>query len=158
MGDGLHAAEQAVHHARQLEHPGLLVLCLLGLAEIEIERQQYAAAESVLDEASTQGSLAGQRLLELEVGRIRAVLAFRQGALDRAIGAAIMLRDEANRRQSALLAAECSIVLALGFKASGRLARAAAEREEAVDALRQLGAIDLLERFELDWEETAPAA
>src|SRR5262245_54797129 len=34
--DAIHAAEQSVHHARQVEQPGLLVLCLLGLAETEI--------------------------------------------------------------------------------------------------------------------------
>jgi len=156
LRDATHAADQAVQRAERGQRPALLGLCLTGGAGIAIERQDYTDAEAKLDAAEAVARGEADRLLVLEVQRLRARIALETGQSERAAGEAAAVAREAQAQGSALIAAEAACIQALALRVLGRAEAAAAERTTALEALTRLGAIDLAERFELDWDERGP--
>ena len=153
LRDASHAADQAVLRAERCERPALLALCLAGAAEIAIERQEYVAAQEKLDWSEALARTGDDVLLVLEIRRLRMLLALETGHVERAERGSAEVAREALELGSALVAAEATAVRSLALKALKRPEDAASQRASALEAFQRLGATDLMERFELDWEE-----
>jgi len=156
LRDATHAADQAIQRAERCRRPALLALCLAGGAGIEIERQDFTAAAAKLDWAEALARTADDPLLELEVDRLRALIQLHIGQAERAAQAAAEVGRAADAQGSALVAAEAACIRALALRSLRQTEPAAVERARGLEALTRLGAADLVERFELDWDERAP--
>lgn len=157
LRDASHAAEQGVLRAERCGLPALLALCLAGSAEIAVERQDYLGAREQLARAEALARSAGDHLLELEVRRLGARIALESGQPESAERAAAETRQEAEAQGAALVVAEATAIRSLALQALRRPEEAVAERERALEAFGRLGATDLVERFELDWDEAQQA-
>jgi Tetratricopeptide repeat len=154
--DATHAADRAIQRAERCQRPALLALCLTGGAGIAIGRQDFAEAAAKLDWAEALARTADDLLLLLEVRRLRALILLETGQAERAAQAAAEVGRAADTQGSALVAAEAACLRALALCSLGQAEPAAAERTRALEALTRLGAADLVERFDLDWDDRAP--
>ncbi len=149
------AAVEAVRHAELAGEPALIALTMLGRAEVNLERRDYALAAREIERAAELAAKAGDQLGVAEARRLTALLAYRQGQYARARSEAEAARQVAQEQDSALLAAECAAVAALAARSGGDAAVAETLRNDAASAYRQLGADHLLARLEDAWN--APA-
>jgi len=148
--DAEDATDKALRHAGVVGERGLLALATTGRAELMAERGQLAQARQELKRAERWVIDAGDDVGRAEVERVRALVAYKGGDLAAALASAEAARATALSFDSALLAAECSALLALTLK---RLGRTTAEerRAEAEAGFRMLGAERLVERLAEDW-------
>ncbi len=151
LDDAEAATEQALRHAEAVREAGLLALAVSGRAELALERQAFDVATGELARAGTMARDAGDELGEVEVQRLVALLALRQGDAARAAREAEVAREAAARQGSALLAAECAAVAALACRRLGQAAQAELRRAEALAGFERLGATGLAARFEEEW-------
>ena len=151
LSEAERAAAEAVRHAELLGEPTLLALVLTGQAEVRLERKELGLAAHELDRAERLARQGDDEIGAAEVMRIRARLLLRRDEPVAAVGQAEAALTIAERHDSALLAAECAGVAALGLRALGRDLDAEQRIEQARSGLRELGARDLLERLEADW-------
>jgi tetratricopeptide (TPR) repeat protein len=145
------AVLQAVRHAESVGEPTLMALTSGGRAELRIDQGDAELALPELDRASRIADLAGDVIGVAELRRIRAVAAWREGRYDQAAEEAEAGRRTAKEHGVALLRAECAALSALAHRALQQTETAETRRAEAIDLLRNLGAVKLLERFEEDW-------
>jgi tetratricopeptide (TPR) repeat protein len=122
-----------------------------GRAELMAERGELAQASGELNRAAVWAREAGDEVGEAEVERVRALVAYKGGDYAAALAAAEAARQTARTFDSALLAAECTALVALALKRLGRAAEAERERTEAAAAYRSVGAVRLIERLDNDW-------
>ncbi len=144
------AALQAVRHAEQIGERSLLALAVMGRAETHVEGGELALAAQELDRAARLTAEAGDEIGGAEMGRLRALLALRQGDYESAAREAEAARATAERFGSALLQAECAAVAARTLHLIGRAADAEQRRIEAARIFGALGAAKLLERLGRD--------
>jgi len=149
------AAVEAVRHAELAGEPALIALTMLGRAEVNLERRDYALAAREIERAFELADKSGDQLGVAESRRLAAVLAYRQGEYARARSEAEAAGDVARAQDSALLAAECAAVAALAARAAGDGADADRLRAEAASGYRTLGADSLLARLDEAWNATA---
>jgi tetratricopeptide (TPR) repeat protein len=145
------ATDEALRHAELVGERGLLALATTGRAELMAERAHLAQARQELDRAGRWAAEAGDEVGSAEVERVRALVAYKEGDLEAALGHAEAARAAARAFDSAVLAAECASLAALALKRLGRLAEAEERRAEAEVGFRSLGALRLLERLADDW-------
>lgn len=145
------ATGEALRHAEVVGERGLLALATTGRAELMVERSQLAQARQELERAGRWAAEAGDEVGGAEVERVRAVVALREGNLERALEHAESARNTALAFDSAVLVAECAALAALTLKRLDRLPEAEGRRAEAEAAFRSLGALRLLERLAEDW-------
>jgi tetratricopeptide (TPR) repeat protein len=150
------ATGEALRHAEVVGERGLLALATTGRAELMVEREHLAQAWRELERAAKWAAEAGDEVGGADVERVRALAAYKAGDLEDAIAHAEAARTTALAFDSAILAAECSAVLALALKRLGRTAEAERRRAEAEAGFSSLGAVRLLERLAEDWR-AAPA-
>jgi tetratricopeptide (TPR) repeat protein len=148
------ATAEALRHAEVVGERGLLALATTGRAELMVEREHLAQAWRELERAGRWAAEAGDEVGSAEVQRVRALAAYKGGDLEAAITHAEAARATALAFDSAVLAAECSAVLALALKRLGRPAEAEQRRAEAEAGFSSLGALGLLERLTEDWRAT----
>ena len=153
--DAEDATGEALRHAELVGERGLLALATTGRAELMVERAQLAQARQELEVAGRWAAEAGDEVGAAEVERVRALAAYKSGDLGAALAHAESARATAHAFDSALLAAECSALLALTLKRMGRPAEAEERRGEAEAAFRSLGAVRLLDRLADDWRATS---
>jgi tetratricopeptide (TPR) repeat protein len=142
------AALQAVRHAEQLGEQALMALAVMGRAETHIERGETALARPELDRAERLAKQSGDEIGGAEVGRIRALLAIREGDFQSAVTHAETARSIASHFASALLQGECAALAARALQRLGRMAESEERRGEAVRIFEALGATRFLERLE----------
>jgi tetratricopeptide (TPR) repeat protein len=145
------ATDEALRHAMLIGERGLLSLATTGRAELMAERGELAQASGELNRAAVWAREAGDEVGEAEVERVRALVAYKGGDYAAALAAAEAARQTARTFDSALLAAECTALVALALKRLGRAAEAERERAEAAAAYRSVGAVRLIERLDSDW-------
>jgi tetratricopeptide (TPR) repeat protein len=150
--DAEKASAQALRHATMIEDASLAALALTGRAELELARGANALATRALDRASQLALDAGDVLGEAEIGRVRAMVALREGRVDAAVREAQRASETAAAQGSALLAAECAAVMALALHRLGRAKEAGSAREDALARFAALGAEAHAERFRVDWK------
>jgi tetratricopeptide (TPR) repeat protein len=148
------ATGEALRHAEVVGERGLLALATTGRAELMVEREHLAQAWRELERAGRWAAEAGDEVGGADVERVRALAAYKAGDLEDAIVHAETARTTALAFDSAILAAECSAVLALALKRLGRSAEAEHRRAEAEAGFSSLGALRLLERLADDWRAT----
>ncbi len=149
------AAAQAIRHAEVLDDVGLRALTVTGRAELRVQQGEVAFAYQELDRAARLARQAGDPVGGAEVRRVRALAALKERNYDRAAAEAEAARAVPLEHHSALLAAECSAAAALAYRGSGNAELATARRTDATAGLRDLGAAQLLERFDREWGEPA---
>ena len=148
------ATGEALRHAQVVGERGLLALATTGRAELMVEREHLAQARQELERAGRWAAEAGDEVGGAEVERVRALVAVKEGDLERALSHSEAARVTARAFDSALLAAECAAISALSLKRLGRLSEAEVRRAEAESGFRSLGALRLLERLADDWRAT----
>lgn len=144
------AAFQAVRHAEEVGENGLTALAVMGRAEIHLERGELAMARSELLRAERLCQTAQDDVGIAEVGRLRAVLALREGSPGDALAVALLARESALRLGIAQLQGECAAAAATASRRLGRADDAARYRAEAAEIFERIGAERL--RAELDLE------
>ncbi len=149
------AAAQAIRHAEVLDDLALRALTVTGRAELRVQQGEIAFAYQELDRADRLAGEAGDALGGAEVMRVRALAALKERNYQRAADDAEAGRAIALEHHSALLAAECSAAAALAYRESGNPELAAEHRAHATAGLRDLGAVQLLERLERAWADPA---
>src|SRR5512144_1555673 len=107
------ATDEALRHAAVVGERGLLALATTGRAELMAEREHLAQARQELDRAGRWATEAGDEVGRAEVERVRALVAYKAGDLAQALTHAETARATAVSFDSAVLAAECSALLAL---------------------------------------------
>ena len=145
------ATDEALRHATVVGERGLLALATTGRAELMAERSDLPRARQELERAGRWASEAGDEVGGAEVERVRALVAYKEGDFAAALTAAEAARATALSFDSAVLAAECSALLALTLKRLGRAAEARARRAEAETGFRAFGAERLIARLAEDW-------
>jgi len=145
------ASDEALRHAEVVGERGLLALATTGRAELLVERAHLAQARQELDRAGRWAAEAGDEVGGAEVRRVRALAAYKEGDLPAALAHAEAALAIAQAFDSAVLAAECSALLALTLKRLGRMAEAEARRGDAEAGFRTLGAERLIKRLAEDW-------
>ena len=148
------ATDEALRHAEVVGERGLLALATTGRAELMVERGQLAQARQELERAGRLAAEAGDEVGGAEVGRVRALLAYREGDLPAALAHAEAALATAHAFDSAVLAAECSALLALTLRRLGRPAEAEERRTEAEAGFQALGAERLAARLAEEWRAT----
>ncbi len=139
---------QAVRHAEEVGDPALLALAVLGRAEIDLLRNELGLAERELTRAEQLIQEAGDEVGLADSGRLRGLLALRQGDPAGAERAARAARAVAERIGSVQVMAECTAVLATALHRLGRETESAPFRVEARAIFTRLGATNMLEDFE----------
>jgi tetratricopeptide (TPR) repeat protein len=147
------AATQALRHAEIVGERSLLALAIMGRAELELERGEYAVARRELQRAAQLAAEADDELGGAEAERLMALLALRGGDASAALLPAERGRATAVALGSALLAAECSAVAALALQRLGRAEPAEERRVEAMVGFERLGASALAARLESAWND-----
>src|SRR6476661_3539711 len=145
------ATDEALRHAEIVGERGLLALATTGRAELMAERSLLAQARPELDRAERLATEAGDEVGRAEVGRVRALVAYKDGDFHGALAAAESALATARAYDSAVLAAECAALLALTLRRLGRTGDAAERREEALAGFDRLGAELLRRRLEEEW-------
>jgi tetratricopeptide (TPR) repeat protein len=148
-------ARLAVRSAESTRDPSLLALCLSGQAETRMERADMMGALECLEQAQARAAQAQDEMCRAEVGRIYAQLHLREGRTREAIAAAEISRSIAHRCGSALVAAECAAVSAVGLRREGRDEEAQERRKEATRGFGNLEADWLKQRWIKAWNEPA---
>jgi tetratricopeptide (TPR) repeat protein len=146
-------ARQAVRTAESATEPSLLTLCLIGHAETRLERNDPDGAERMLAQARLAGADAADELCLAESLRVSAQLNLLRGRHGEAVEEAEISRSIAHRCGSALVAAECAAVSAIGLGKGGRTEEAAERRLEATRGFENLEAEWLQERYAREWDE-----
>ena len=118
------------------------------------ERDHLAQARQELERAGRWAVEAGDEVGWAEVERVRALVAYKAGDLAEALAHGEAARATALSFDSAVLAAECSALLALTLKRLGRPVEAEERRAEADAGFRALGAERLVERLAEEWRAT----
>ncbi|MBM4188099.1 MAG: tetratricopeptide repeat protein [Gemmatimonadetes bacterium] len=155
--DAAHAAERALDFAGRSGRPSLIALCQLGRADMRLEHEDFEGARGDLIEAEPLVRCSADPFLGLEARRLSALLTLRTGLVSQAVVEATVLVTAAARAHSALLVAEGTAILALALKAAGDVGAAERERAKAIASFVRLGASDLKDRFEIEWDdETGP--
>jgi len=149
------ACAQAIEAAEIHGEAGLIALTLLGRAEILIESQSYAEATRDIERAEVLAWSAGNEPHQLEAGRLRTLVALRQGLSAFAHQGAEFIRARAVDAGFAMIAGEAASISALALKASARHAEADAARACAIASFEALGAVELIERFDREWQKPA---
>ncbi|MEO8200969.1 MAG: tetratricopeptide repeat protein [Gemmatimonadota bacterium] len=154
---GESVARLALKNAEAVGDASLIALCLSGQAENRLERgdlegaaQSLAEAQGLIGEASDQTTAA-------EVGRLLALLHLRRGKVQEAVVEAEISRSIARRCGSALVAAECAAVAAIGFTLDGKPADASLRQEEATRGFLGLEAKWLRARYGDAWNNACIA-
>jgi tetratricopeptide (TPR) repeat protein len=147
------AATQALRHAEIVGERSLLALAIMGRAELELERGEYAVARHELERAAHLAATAGDELGVAEANRLMALLALREGDPSTALLQAERGRATAVALDSALLAAECSAVAALALQRLGRTEPAEERRMDARGGFERLGATVLAAQLESAWRD-----
>jgi hypothetical protein len=93
-----------------------------------------------------------------EVGRISAQMHLREGRTSEAIAAAEISRSIAHRCGSALVAAECAALSAVGLVREGRTEEASERRKEATRGFDNMEAAWLQKRWARAWNEASVPA
>jgi tetratricopeptide (TPR) repeat protein len=150
---GESVARLAVRHAEASGDPSLIALCLSGQAETRLERADLEGAVQSLSRAETQAAGAEDEMCRAEVGRIAARLHLSRGRTSDAIAAAEISRSIAHRCGSALVAAECAALSAIGLGREGRTEEASRRRREATRGFGNMDAKWLRERWVHAWDE-----
>ena len=148
------AIDEALRHAELVGERGLLALATTGRAELMADRANLAQARQELERAGRWAAEASDEVGSAEVERVRALVAYKEGDFEDALGHAEAARVTARAFDSAVLAAECGAVAALALKRLGRLPEAEERRADAEAGFRSLGALRLLERLADDWRAT----
>jgi Tetratricopeptide repeat len=148
------ATGEALRHAEVVGERGLLALATTGRAELMAEREQLGQARRELERAGRWAAEAGDEVGGAEVERVRALVAFKAGDLEAALAHAEAARATAVAFDSAVLAAECSALLALTLRRLGRAREAEQRRAEADAGFRSLGADRLRDRLADQWRTT----
>jgi hypothetical protein len=146
-------ARLAVRHAQAAGDPSLLALCLSGQAETRLERADLEGAGQSLARAEAHAAGAEDEMCRAEVGRISARLHLREGRTSDAIAAAEISRSIAHRCGSALVAAECAALSAIGLGKEGRTEEASRRRHEATRGFGNMDAEWLRDRWIHAWNE-----
>lgn len=146
-------ARLAIRHAESMRDASLLGLALSGQAETRMDRGDLEGAAFSIARAQVKAAEAQDEMCRAEVGRISARLHLRQGRTSEAIAAAEISRSIANRCGSAMVAAECAAVSAIGLGKEGREAEALERRREATRGFDHLNAEWLRHRFVHEWNE-----
>lgn len=146
-------ARLAVRSSEATRDPSLQALCLSGQAETRMERSDIAGAAQCLARAQAKAAEAQDEMCSAEVGRISAQFHLRQGRTSEAIAEAEISRSIAHRCGSALVAAECAAVSAIGLGREGRTVEAFERRNEATRGFGNLEAEWLQKRFTRAWDE-----
>ncbi len=134
------AAAQAVRHAEQVGEGSLMALAVMGRAEIHLDRQEYSLARQELLRAERLAQQAHDDVGIGEVGRLRALLALREGRPSEALAIALASRDIALRLGILLLQGECAGVAAAACRQLGHTADTERYRAEAEQIFERLGA------------------
>jgi tetratricopeptide (TPR) repeat protein len=156
------ATDAALRHAEAVGEPGLLALVAVGRAELMAERAEPASepgAESAgllqatreVERAARWAEQAGDEVGRAEVDRVRALVAYKVGALTDAVAIAEAALATAEAQDSRVLAAECAALLALALKRLGRAEEAEQRRAEADAGFERLGAEGMRERLRGEW-------
>jgi tetratricopeptide (TPR) repeat protein len=151
-------ARLAVRYAESTRDLSLAALCLSGQAETRLERADMEGAATCLSEAQRKAAQAPDEMSRAEVGRISAQLHLREGRTSEAIAAAEISRSIAHRCGSALVAAECAALAAVGLVREGRPEEAAERRKEATRGFDNLEAEWLQKRWAQTWNEACVPA
>ena len=139
---------QAVRHAEQVGDPALLSLAVMGRAEVHLLRDELGLAERELTRADQLLREAADDVGLADFGRLRGLLALRQG---NPAGAEVFAREAravAERIGSVQVMAECTAVLATALHRLGRETESAPFRAEARAIFTRLGATNLLQDLE----------
>lgn len=150
--DAEDATGEALRHAQVVGERGLLALATTGRAELLVEQSHLAQARRELERAGGWAAEAGDEVGGAEIERVRALVALKEGDLERALSHSEAARVTARAFDSALLAAECAAISGLTLKRLGRLPEAEERRAEAEAGFRSLGALRLLEQLGDDWQ------
>lgn len=148
------AAEAAAESARLAGLCGfrsLQGLAVLGQAEVALARGCLDEASAHIIRGAALAAEGADPFNGLEAGRLRAMLAYRRGDYAIAHHLAEFAGSLAAAGESALLRVECGMISALSLRAMHRDLDAARVRREVVAGLHELGATDLLERFDRAW-------
>lgn len=146
-------ARLAVRSAESTRDPSLQALCLSGQAETRMERSDLVGTGRCLAQAQQKAREAQDEMCLAEVGRVSAQFHLREGRTSEAIAEAEISRSIAHRCGSALVAAECAAVSAIGLGREGRTAEAAERRNEATRGFGNLEAEWLQKRFVQAWND-----
>jgi tetratricopeptide (TPR) repeat protein len=142
------SALQAVRHAEEVGEGALMALVVMGRAEIHLDRGEFELARQELARAERLCRTAEDEVGLAEVGRLRALLALREGKYADTVELALAARDVAARYGLLQLQAECAGVAAVGLGRLGRRKEADARRQEASGLFARLGAVRLQEELE----------
>jgi tetratricopeptide (TPR) repeat protein len=145
------ASAEAVRHAELVGEGGLLALAVTGRAEVHLDAGEIGLAEREAARAVRLAHAADDPLGVAEARRIGARAALRRGDFAAAVQEAETAYAIAGEHGAAVLQADSAAVLALALKADGNPA-AGERRQQVLKAYRALGAEQLLERFEREWE------
>ena len=158
LADASSYCARSVAAAEQLGEHGLLSLALLGRSELLIEQEAFDEASADIDRAELLAWMGGNEPHRLEADRLRAVVSLRRGQAMCAYERVEPVRVRAAELGCALIAAQAASVAALALQATPEQARARVARDWAVAALKALGAVEILQRFELDWQRASASA
>jgi tetratricopeptide (TPR) repeat protein len=150
--DAQEAVEQAIRLAEQAADPALRALTLTGQAELYLGRSELAPARQAAGVAQQLAREAGDDVGAAEAGRLRALVALAEGALELALQEAESARATAERHGSALLQGESAAAAARILRRLGQLAEAERRRSEARGLFQRLGAANWLREFDEVWE------
>jgi tetratricopeptide (TPR) repeat protein len=145
------AAVEAVRHAELVGESALLALAVSGRAEVHVDAGEVGLAEREVARAVRLAHAADDPLGVAEARRIGARAALRRGDLAAAKREAEAAYAIAGEHGAAVLQADSAAVLALALRADGNPA-ADERRRQVLAAYRTLGAEQLVERFEREWE------
>ena len=146
-------ARLAVRNAERTGDPSLMALCLSGQAETRLERADLEGAATSLAEAQRKAGQAQDEMCRAEVGRISAQMHLREGRTSEAIAAAEISRSIAHRCGSALVAAECAALSAVGLGREGRTEEATERRKEASRGFGNMEAEWLQKKWARRWND-----
>ena len=151
LADAEDAGEQALRHAEVSADSQLLALAVLGRAELDMVRGDLDMARRGIERGRVLMQGAEDEVGALEVVRLDALLAHREGRDHDAAAIAGSGADRALALGSRLLEAELAALASLAHRRMGRHELAALRRDQAVAGFRQLGASGLVERHEREW-------
>lgn len=143
--DAEDAAHQAVRHAEEVAEPSLLALAVMGRAEIHLDRGDLGLARPELARAERLCAEGHDQVGLGEAGRLRAVLALKEGRPTEALSEALAVAAGAERLGVLQQQAECLAVAAAAAQRLGHESDAERYRTQARGIFERLGAERLQE-------------
>lgn len=144
------AMRQAARHALVTEEVSLRALVHMGSAELHLDQGDFQLAQEQIDVAGRLLDGAQDRLGEAELERLRARLELERGNPEGAHLHASAAEAVAASGGCPLLESECAAVDAAALQSLGA-EEAQTKHDQVVEAMKELGASQPLERFERQW-------